>query len=123
MRQRIKLQRYEDLAINPLGELSGLYKFTGLSLLESVRSWLNETTQQNRGACEGEQATCTKDDARVAANRWRWKVHPHEIDVIEHYCRGVMRTLGHRPVDGSYDLLADVKIPLFINDYEAKTWF
>ena len=123
IRQRIKLQRYEDLAINPLGELSGLYKFAGLSLLESVRSWLNETTQQNRGACEGEQATCTKDDARVAANRWRWKVHPHEIDVIEHYCRGVMRTLGYRPVDGSYDLLADVKIPLFINDYEAKTWF
>ena len=127
LRNRIKFQRYEDLALNPLKELSGLYKFAGLSEQESVRRWLNETTRQSREACnhkeDGEQATCTKDDAWAAANRWRWKVHPHEIDLIEHYCRHVMTLMGYKPVDRSYELLAKVESPLFSNDYEAKHWF
>lgn len=126
LRRRIKIQRYEDLAFDPMKALSGLYKFAGLSELESVRIWLNKTTKQDRTACneiDGEQATCTKDDAWVAANRWRWMVHPHEIDVIEHYCSGVMRTMGYRPVDGSYELLANKSIPLFSDNYEAKSWF
>ena len=127
LRNRIKLQRYEDLALNPLRELSGLYEFAGLSVLESVRTWLNETTQSSRRACnhdtDGVAVTCTKDDAWAAANRWRWKVHPHDIDIIEYYCGGVMRLLGYRPVDRSYQLLTDVKVPLFSNDYEAKRWF
>ena len=126
LRERIKIQRYEDLAINPLKELSGLYEFAGLPVLESVRTWLNETTQLSRADCnkmDGAQATCTKDDARVAANRWRWKVHPFEIDIIEYYCKRVMRLMGYRRVDRSYELLANVKIPLFSDDYEAKKWF
>ena len=127
LRNRIKFQRYEDLAMNPLKELSGLYKFAGLSVPESVRTWLNETTQQSRGACnheqDGAEATCTKDEAWVAANRWRWKVHPHAIDLIEHYCRHVMALMGYKPVDRSYELLANVETPLFSDDYEAKHWF
>ena len=127
LRNRVKLQRYEDLAFDPLKELSGLYNFAGLSVTDSVRTWLNETTQHPRSDCnhaeDGEQATCTKDDAWQAANRWRWKAHPFEIDMIEHYCRGVMLLMGYRPVDRSYELLSNVKIPLFSVDYEAKHWF
>ena len=126
LRRRIRIQRYEDLAFDPMKALSGLYKFAGLTELESVRMWLNTTTKQDRKACneiDGEQATCTKDNAWTAANRWRWMVHPHEIDVTEHYCRGVMRTLGYKAVDGSYELLANKSIPLFTENYEAKSWF
>ena len=127
LRHRIKLQRYEDLARNPLKELSGLYEFAGLNVLESVRAWLNETTHLSRKDCtelDGVTVTCTKDDAWQAANRWRWKVNPHEIDIIEYYCESVMRLLGYRPVDRSYELLArNVTTPLFYDEYEAKQWF
>ncbi|KAJ7365503.1 hypothetical protein OS493_005612 [Desmophyllum pertusum] len=109
------------------------YDLTVIKLLinripeDSVRTWLNETTRQTRKDCnhaeDGEPATCTKDDAWQAANRWRWKAHPYEIDMIEHYCRGVMLLMGYRPVDRSYELLSNVKIPLFSVDYEAKHWF
>ena len=125
-RKRIKIQRYEDLAYDPLKALSGLYEFAGLSVLESVRTWLNETTKQTRADCKKmneEQATCTKDDAWAAANRWRWLVHPHEIDIIEHYCRDVMRWMGYKPVERSYDLLANKEILLFSDSYEAESWF
>ena len=126
LRNRIKLQRYEDLAYDPLKALSGLYEFAGLPVLESVRTWLNETTKQTREDCnemDGEPATCTKDDAWAAANRWRWMVNPHEIDIIEHYCRGVMRLMGYRTVDRSYELLANKEIPLFSDNFEANSWF
>ena len=127
IRSKIKLQRYEDLALNPLKELSGLYEFAGLTVLESVRKWLNETTQLSRKACnqeiDGEPVTCTKDDAWAAVNRWRWKVHPHDLDIIEYYCGGVMRLMGYKPVDRSYQLLLNVKTPLQSDDFEAKHWF
>ena len=126
LRDRIKLQRYEDLALNPLKALTGLNEFAGLSELESVKTWLNETTRKTRGDCnemDGEQATCTKDDAWVAANRWRWKVHPQEISVIQKYCKEIMRILGYTPVEISSELISNQSIPLFIQDYEAKHWF
>lgn len=72
---------------------------------------------------DGEQATCTKDDAWIAANRWRWLVHPHDLEIIEHYCRDVMRMMGYRFVDNSYELLAERHVPLFTDNYEAKLWF
>lgn len=127
IRKRIKLQRYEDLAINPLKELSRLYEFAGLTALEGVRTWSNETSQLSRKACnhemDGVPVTCTKDDAWAAANRWRWKVNPHEINVVEHYCRGVLRLMGYLPVEGSYELLMNKDVPLFSEDYEARHWF
>ncbi|CAH3014728.1 unnamed protein product [Porites evermanni] len=97
IRKRIKLQIYEDLAIKPLKELSRLYEFAGLTVLEGVRTWLNETTKACNHEMDGVLVTCTKDDAWAAANRWRWKVHPHEINVVEHFCRGVLRLMGYLP--------------------------
>ena len=126
LRNRIKLQRYEDLTSNPLKALTGLYEFAGLSELESVKTWLNETTRKTRGDCnetDGEQATCTKDDAWVAANRWRWKVDSKEISVTEKYCKETMRLMGYTPVDMSSELLSNQSIPLFSPDYEAEHWF
>ena len=72
---------------------------------------------------EGHPAFVTVDDASVAVNRWRWKVHPYDIDIIEHYCKHVMQMMGYRLVDRSYQLMADISTPLFGEDYEAKKWF
>ena len=72
---------------------------------------------------DGEQATCAKDDAWVAANRWRCKVHPQEISIIEHHCKETMRLMGYTPVDMSSELLSNQAIPLFSKNYEAKHWF
>lgn len=126
LRERIKIQRFEDLAMNPLKELSSLFEFAGLPVLESVKTWLKQTTHSSRAACnhmDGVEVTCTKDDYWTAINRWRWRAHPHEIDIIEHYCVKVMNLMGYRPVDRSNDLLVNRTIPLFRETFEAKHWF
>jgi len=126
-RRRILIQRYEDFTINPLKVLSGLFNFAGLPVLDSVKTWLNKSTHpaQNREKMkmEGHPALYTVDDASVAVNRWRWKVHPWENDIIEHYCKHVMQLMGYIPVDRSYQLMSDISIPLFSEHYEAKKWF
>ena len=127
LRDRIKLLRYEDLATNPLKVLADIYEFAELPVLESVRTWLNETTRSSRRACnrrlDGVANTCTKDDAWAAVNRWRWTARLQEINIIERYCGQVLSLMGYRPTNGSNKLLANRTIPLFNDDYEAKRWF
>ena len=127
LRDRVKLLRYEDLAITPLKALAEIYEFAGLPVPESVRTWLDKTTHSRRGACnsrlDGDSVTCTKDDAWEGANRWRWRVPRAEIEVIERYCQRVMNLLGYIPINMSSKLLANTKLPLFKDDYEAKHWF
>lgn len=126
MRSQVQVLRYEDLASNPLEEMRRLYKFAGLSVLERVTTWLNESTHPTKSRSnmkiQGSQAAFTVDDAQTAINRWRWKVHPYEITIIEHYCKHVMQLMGYRPVDTSHELQANISIPLVNDDYEAKNW-
>lgn len=126
MRSQVQVLRYEDLASNPLEEMRRLYKFAGLSVLERVTTWLNESTHPTKSRSnmkiQGSQAAFTVDDAQAAINRWRWKVHPYEISIIEHYCKHVMQLMGYRPVDTSHELQANISIPLVNDDYEAKNW-
>ena len=126
-RRRILIQRYEDFAMNPLKVLSRLYNFAGLPVLDSVKTWLNKSTHpsqtREKMKIEIHPALYTVDDASVAVNRWRWKVDPCYIDIIEHYCKHVMEMMGYTLVDRSYELMADIRIPLFSEEYEAKRWF
>ncbi|KAJ7377245.1 hypothetical protein OS493_030056 [Desmophyllum pertusum] len=126
-RNRVMIQRYEDFAMDPLKVLSRLYNFAGLPMLDSVKTWLNQTTHPSQSrekmTKEGHPAFFTVDDASVAMNRWRWKVQPHDISMIEHYCSHVMQMMGYTLVDRSYELMSDISIPLFSEDYEAKEWF
>lgn len=126
MRSEVQILRYEDLARNPLVEMRRWYKFAGLAVLKRITTWLNESTHPTKSRSKmkikGSPAAFTVDDAQAAINRWRWKVHPYEIAIIEHYCKHVMQLMGYRPVDNSHELQANISIPLVDDDYEAKNW-
>lgn len=125
-RNKVKVLRYEDFARNPLEEMKRLFDFAGLSVLDSVTTWLNESTHPDETRSDmkirGSPAAFTVDDAQIAMNRWRWKVHPYEINIIEYYCRHVMQLMGYKPVDGSHEQQADISISLLSDDYEVKDW-
>ena len=124
-RGRIKLLRYEDLAIYPLEQLPGLFEFAGLSVLDSVRVWLNKTTHPTKEEEEksGFSEVTTLHDAWKAVNRWRWKVEDaYEIYLIEHYCKNELAMMGYIPTDGSYDVQRNTSVPLFKENYMAQAW-
>lgn len=128
LRNQVKLLRYEDLAGHPIAEMKRLYKFAGLSVLDSVTNWLNRSTHPSKQREDvdiqrGYDAAYTVDDAEAAINRWRWKVtDPNDITTIEMYCKHVMQLMGYRPVHNSYELQRNISIPLHSRDFEAEDW-
>ena len=121
-RTRIMIQRYEDFAKNPLHVLSRLYAFAGLPELESVKTWLRNTTNSANSRaklCKGrEYGLCTVDDPSQAVQRWRWKMSVTDVNIIEDSCRDVMQMLGYNPVNGRQELLSNLSVSLTKEEYE-----
>lgn len=114
--------------MDPMKGVSRLYEFEGLPLLESVTTWLHKRTRlsntQDYKECIGRHpAFCTIDNSKEAVNRWRWKVPLCDIDLIEHYCKKGMELMGYRPIERSYELMSNISVLLFSENFEAKGWF
>ena len=83
-RKRIKILRYEDLAANPSKLLPGLLAFAGLPMDESLSDWLYLASHKPKTESE-RKAAKWRQDSFEGADRWRWKVSPYEINIIENY--------------------------------------
>ncbi len=119
--KRIKILRYEDLAANPSKLLPGLLEFAGLPMDEAVSNWLYLASHKPKTESEQKAAKWRQDSAE-GAQRWRWKVLPYEISIIENYCRHVMKMLGYKPLDLSYEMQRNLSISLLDKDFEALGW-
>ena len=121
-RKRIKILRYEELATNPSKLLPSLLEFAGLPMDKGLSDWLYLASHKPKTESE-QKAARWRQDSSEGANRWRWKVSPYEISIIEHYCRPVMKLLGYRPLEYSYETQRNLSIRLLDNDFEALGWF
>jgi len=120
-KRRIKIFRYEDLALRPLKLLPSLLEFAGLPMDDSLNKWLYLATHRGKTASEQNAAPWRQDSAE-GANRWRWKVEPYEITLIEHYCKNIMKQLGYKPLELSYEAQRDLNVSLLEDDFEALRW-
>ena len=120
-RKRIKILRYEDLAQNPSKLLPSLLEFAGLPMDKGLSDWLYLASHKPETESE-QKAAPWRQDSIEGADRWRWKVSPYEINIIEHYCRPVMKLLGYRPLDYSYEKQRNLSIRLLDSDFEALNW-
>ena len=110
-KKRIKILRYEDLAKNPSKVLPSILEFAGLPMDKGLSDWLYLASHKPKTESE-QKAAPWRQDSWEGADRWRWKVSPHEINIIEHYCRPVMKLLGYRPLDYSYEMQRNLSIRL-----------
>ena len=120
-RKQIKILRYEDLAKDPSKLLPSLLEFAGLPMDKGLSDWLYLASHKPKTASE-QKAAPWRQDSFEGADRWRWKVSPYEINIIEQYCRPVMKLLGYRPLDYSYEMQRDLSIRLVDKDFEALNW-
>ena len=120
-KKRVKIIRYEELAKNPFKLLPNLLEFAGLPMDNGLNDWLYLASHKPKRESE-QKAAPWRQDSSEGADRWRWKVSPHEINIIERYCRPVMKLLGYRPLENSYEMQRDLSISLLDNDFEALRW-
>ena len=109
--KRIKILRYEELAKNPSKLLPSILEFAGLPMDKGLSDWLYLASHKPKTESE-QKAAPWRQESWEGADRWRWKVLPHEINIIEHYCRPVMKLLGYRPLDYSYEMQRNLRVSL-----------
>ncbi|KAJ7325704.1 hypothetical protein OS493_029130 [Desmophyllum pertusum] len=120
-RKRIKILRYEDLAAKPSKLLPDLLEFAGLPMDETASNWLDLASHKPKTESE-QKAAPWREDSFEGAERWRWKVLPYEISIIEHYCSHVMKLLGYKRLDHSYEMQRNLSVRLLDDDFEALGW-
>ena len=121
-RKRIKIIRFEDLSAKPFKVLPGLLEFAGLPLDKTVSNWLYLAS--NKPKTESEQkAAKWRQDSAERANRWRSRISPNELSIVEHYCGRLMKVLGYKLLGNSLESLKDLSVPLYNDNFEALRWF
>ncbi|XP_078362529.1 carbohydrate sulfotransferase 4-like [Oculina patagonica] len=124
LRSRVTLVRYEDLTVEPLKVLNHLYEFAGLELLENIKQWVVKITQPSISDLEKERkrpVSVVRNSLEVL-NKWRRLADSCYVNVIERYCRDVMKLMGYIPTEGSVEMLRNLETPLFTDTYKAQTW-
>ena len=125
VRSRVTLVRYEDLTVEPLKVLNYLYKFAEIELLESIKQWVVKITQPSLiDLTKGERSpvSVVRNSSEVL-NKWRVLADPCYVNVIERYCRDVMKLMGYLATKGSVEMLRNLENPLFTETYQAQNWF
>ena len=124
LQRRYVLIRYEDLAVRPLQLLDYLYEFAGLEVLEKIKEWLVKTTQPTSDDLKeyAHNPVSVVRNSQDNLNKWRLVADPCEVNIIERYCRDVMRLLGYVQTQGSIALLRNLSALLFDERYPAQQW-
>lgn len=87
-----RLIRFEDLARSPFSMVSEIYKFVGMEMSDKVKKWLHEATRagnSRKGAYE------TIRDPKQVLEKWRKRMSPAEVQVVEDHCAKVMIQLNY----------------------------
>lgn len=116
--------RYEDLAEHPMKVYKFLYDFAGLEILENITKWLMNTTHPSESQLK-EQArnpVSVVRDSLITLNKWRIAAESCEVNIMERYCRDVMKFLGYIQTQGSDALLRNLSTPLFRDKYPVQEW-
>ena len=124
LRNRVRLVRYEDLAVEPLEVLDSLYKFAGLEMIENIEQWIVNITQPSFEVlkAEGRHSVSMVRNSLEVLNKWRLLTDPCYASVIERYCRDVMKLMGYIATEGSVEMLRNLETPLFTENYPAQNW-
>lgn len=94
---RYKLIRFEDLARHPLSTVDELYKFAGLEMLDSIKTWLYKATHL-KDTSQGDisKAYRTSRNSEQTVSNWRKQMSSSTVQMIEKYCGRVMSQLGYK---------------------------
>ena len=87
---RLTLVQYETLASKPMETFENIFKFSGLSVLPSIRQAIQQHTSSHR---EGARSTFHKSVDRIY--QWKSKLNHSQIHHIQTVCSSVMERLGY----------------------------
>lgn len=86
--KKVYIQRYEDLVLGPEPQLRELMEWLGLSFEESMLAVpMHNSSYESFDEKQG--------ITRAAVDRWKTKLTPAEIRIVDRICRSAMQSLGY----------------------------
>ncbi|XP_068570044.1 carbohydrate sulfotransferase 6-like [Cebidichthys violaceus] len=113
LKGRYKMVRYEDVARNPLEEITAMYEFVGLEATSQMEEWIYRVTH-GEGMGPEDMIDVTSRNATKVSQAWRTLLPHDKVKRIQEVCEGAMSLLGYRMVNsekeqGSLDI--DLLVP------------
>ncbi|KAE8585010.1 hypothetical protein XENTR_v10021193 [Xenopus tropicalis] len=98
--ERYMLLRYEDLATQPDLNVREVYRFTGLSFLNSMKIWAYNITH-NKVRNDGFMKYSMKSESVV--QKWRGTMNFPVVKQIQQVCQEAMTLFGYLPLESETD--------------------
>ncbi|XP_017289676.1 carbohydrate sulfotransferase 6-like isoform X1 [Kryptolebias marmoratus] len=99
LKGRYKMVRYEDLARNPLQEVSDIYEFVGLEMTRQMGEWIYKKTHGKGKGTKKEAFQITSRNAADVSQAWRTVLPFSKVKRVQELCKGAMSLLGYKTVD------------------------
>lgn len=99
LKGRYKMVRYEDVARNPLGEITAMYDFVGLDMTRQLEEWIYKATHGKGKGSKKEAFKITSRNAADVSQAWRTALPHNKVRRIQEVCKGAMSLLGYRTVN------------------------
>jgi hypothetical protein len=100
---KVFLQRYEDLVTEPERALKDLTAWLGLSFQPSMLQVpMHNSSYESFNEAQG--------ISRAAVGRWKQKLAPAEIHIVDRICESAMAVLGYETVDVSRTSLGELSL-------------
>ncbi|XP_034734546.1 carbohydrate sulfotransferase 6 [Etheostoma cragini] len=99
LKGRYKMFRYEDVARNPLKEITAMYDFVGLEMTRPLEEWIYRVTHGKGKGSKKEAFKITSRNAADVSQAWRTTMPHNKVRRIQEVCKGAMALLGYRTVN------------------------
>ena len=110
-KSRYLLIRYEDIISNLLKEVSDIYKYFGLPMVDIITNWIKGIPPPGRDTSRYLALVISRTDT-ATVEKWRSRENPSLVSLFEEACSPLMKSVGYLSVNGSENLQRDKSRPL-----------
>ena len=110
-KSRYLLIRYEDIISNLSKEVSDMYKYFGLPMVDIITNWINGIPPPGMKEARQYAMVISKNDI-TTTEKWRFHVNISLVSLFEETCSPLMAKTGYILVNGSENLQNNVSIPV-----------
>ena len=95
LKNRFKVIRYEDLAVNTVSVARELYRYVGIDWSINVDKWISDHQKELSGARVDNNPYSLFKNASFAMNKWKRQASKEMITVVEDICGSLMNIMGY----------------------------
>ncbi|XP_070550881.1 carbohydrate sulfotransferase 3-like isoform X2 [Ptychodera flava] len=92
LKDRYKIIRYEDIAMDPFGLVQEMYNYSGLVSSEDVSKWITVNTQSKKN---GVSNMSTRKNSSEVVQSWRNKLLFEDVTIIQSFCAELMSLMNY----------------------------